>query len=315
MRRSASSSTTSRPGSACASGMPGAPPPLPTSTIAPSKRATSSAPRERVVEQHAPRLGGIAERRQAGRRDDRREPVVKRGGRRRTDSAPSPRSPSARPATSLQPLVHDLPLDRASSARAARARRATARSALRIAIPSSVVRRRLAVAGRVDRHRLARAAAVDGRVRDVLQRVDRLAVLADQQTRARRRCTSTTISSSVSRTRRAQPMPDRADDSLDELAHARARPPTVVGAAAARGASAVRPPRRSRAPACSPTPSRPRSPSETTWKRTLALSMPGRQALEVAQRLPLRLADGLARSPPRRPHASPAHRRAPPFFA
>ena len=44
LRRSASSSVTSRSGSDAASGIPGVPPPLPTSTIGPSKRRTSSRP-------------------------------------------------------------------------------------------------------------------------------------------------------------------------------------------------------------------------------------------------------------------------------
>src|SRR5262249_46543809 len=45
LRRSASSSTTSRPGNASASGMPGTPPPEPTSTICPSFASTRSSAR------------------------------------------------------------------------------------------------------------------------------------------------------------------------------------------------------------------------------------------------------------------------------
>ena len=45
LRRSASSSVTSRCGSDAASGIPGVPPPLPTSTIGPSKRPRARAPR------------------------------------------------------------------------------------------------------------------------------------------------------------------------------------------------------------------------------------------------------------------------------
>ena len=43
-----------------------------------------------------------------------------------------------------------------------------------------------------------------------------------------------------------------------------------------------------------PTPSSPRSPSETTWKLHRRLVEPGMEPLQLAQRRPLRLADGLA---------------------
>ena len=78
LRRAASSSVTSRSGSATASGIPGEPPPEPTSTIGPSKPRTISTARERIVDQH--RLGRllVADRRQPRRRDDRREPVTAR---------------------------------------------------------------------------------------------------------------------------------------------------------------------------------------------------------------------------------------------
>ena len=82
-RRSASSSVTSRSGSDAASGIPGVPPPLPTSTIGPSKRAHELESRQRVVEQDAARLGRVAQRGQPRRREDGREPAVEEVRRRR----------------------------------------------------------------------------------------------------------------------------------------------------------------------------------------------------------------------------------------
>ena len=64
-------------------GCPGVPPPEPTSTIGPSKPAHELDARERVVEQHAPRLGRIAQRGQPGRREHRGEPALEDVRRRR----------------------------------------------------------------------------------------------------------------------------------------------------------------------------------------------------------------------------------------
>ena len=91
--------------------------------------------------EHRARLGRGRDRGQAGRRDDGRQPVVKRGRRRRSDSAPSPRSRSRRPRAPSAARARSSARP-PSSARAAPARRASARSAPRSAIPSSVGRRR-----------------------------------------------------------------------------------------------------------------------------------------------------------------------------
>ena len=76
MRRLDSSSVTSRSGSAAASGIPGAPPPEPTSTIEPPKPRDRLERGEAVIEVHAPRLGRIAHRGQPGRGDERVEPAL-----------------------------------------------------------------------------------------------------------------------------------------------------------------------------------------------------------------------------------------------
>ena len=68
----ASSSVTSRSGSAAASGIPGAPPPEPTSTIGPSTRARASSAAQRVLEQNAPRLVEVADRGQPASGDEQR---------------------------------------------------------------------------------------------------------------------------------------------------------------------------------------------------------------------------------------------------
>ena len=104
LRRSASSRTTSRSGQRVRERDPGR-----AATRADvHDRAVEARdeldPGERVVEQHPARLvrgrGAPSARASRARRQPRRQrSAVKRGGRRRSDSAPSPRSPSARPGT------------------------------------------------------------------------------------------------------------------------------------------------------------------------------------------------------------------------
>ena len=189
LRPLASSSVTSRSGRDAASGIPGAPPPEPTSTIGPSKPRTSSSAAQRVLEQHAPRLVGSRIAVRPGRRRRRVEPALEP---RRVTSADDDdvavrlvalaRRLDAR--RLLQAQVDDLALDRASSARARPARRSRAPARrCRTASASSVRAAPLAVARRVDDDLLAvlGVTSPDDRVREVLDRVDRLAVPADQQ--------------------------------------------------------------------------------------------------------------------------------------
>ena len=198
--------------------------------------------------------------------------------------------------------------DRPLGAALRRARRASPAAG-----PGSRQRRRRPLA-------LVAAAAPDDRVREVLDRVDRLAVLADQRGRGRGRRRSRRASRRPPRARSAARTPSASRMRSSELAHVGGLLALVAGSRS--GAAGRRGRRRSaitRAGA-KPTPSRPRSPSETTWKRTAALSSPGLELLELPQRRPLRLADGLAggldlraprsRSSPRRPSscASPSAR-------
>ena len=62
-------------GSASASGIPGAPPPEPTSTIGSPNRASSGSARSESSSEHPARFRRVAERRQPGRLDDGAEPV------------------------------------------------------------------------------------------------------------------------------------------------------------------------------------------------------------------------------------------------
>src|SRR5205809_1141427 len=160
--RSASSSTTSRSGSATARGIPGAPPPLPTSTIVPLRRDTSSAPRSessRSTRRASPtsRIAvspGVATtpRSHSSSREDDDEPI-RLGSLARGLHA----------AALLEELVHDLALDgrHRLELHALTAVRTLCRGQRdpfeRRAAP-------VAVARRVDRHRLAAAAAPHGRV-------------------------------------------------------------------------------------------------------------------------------------------------------
>ena len=88
---------------------------------------------------------------------------------------------------------------------------------------------------------------------------------------------------------------DAGRDPLDDLPWRRDLVVRVVG----RPGDARPPPKRLATLATTragekPTPSSPRSPSETTWNSTCSRSRPGTRCLELAQRSPLRLADGLA---------------------
>ena len=120
-------------------------------------------PRERVVEQHAPRLGRIAKRGQARRLENGGEPalepssdlVVTRGRRRRSGSAPCPRSscrPRGRPSG-----AGARPCARPPSSARARSARPVARACSALADGERLERRlaAVAVAGRVDDHLLA----------------------------------------------------------------------------------------------------------------------------------------------------------------
>ena len=77
MRPVASSSVTSRSGSDAASGIPGTPPPDPTSTIGPANPSTTLEPAQRVVEQRCASLVDVLDRRQAWCFDEGFEPAVK----------------------------------------------------------------------------------------------------------------------------------------------------------------------------------------------------------------------------------------------
>ena len=101
-RRSASSSVTARSGSEAASGMPGVPPPDPTSTIGPSRRETSSTPasasssrtRRASSGSRSPVRPGVATTAASHRSRSSLSRPSAAAGRRRSGSARRPRSPS-----------------------------------------------------------------------------------------------------------------------------------------------------------------------------------------------------------------------------
>ena len=181
LRRSASSSVTSRSGKRAASGIPGEPPPEPTSTIGPSNERTTSTARSASSSEHRARLRLVAQRGQPGRRENGKQPVTQEG-RRRSDSAPSPPRKSRRRRTPSA-AVHDLPLDgrhRLELDALAARRHLLARFAPRATRAShagardSPQRRRSPLCAR-------RRTPVRDRVQQVLHRVDRLPVPADQE--------------------------------------------------------------------------------------------------------------------------------------
>ena len=311
MRRSASSSTTSRSGSACASGMPGAPPPRADVDDRPVERARRARrPRsESSSSTAAPRRGrgapsgpGVAttaaSQASSGEDDDvaiRLRPLA-RGLRRRERPSAARARPCARPP---------------SSARARPARRASARSARAQRDPLERRAAPVAVARGVDRHRLARVAAAVQRPRSRRTAARRSSGRACRSGgRGRRRCRSTTISSSSSRTstRRRAPSPPTTCSTSSRTRAAASR--LVVGARAARRRSG-RVGRRDHARRRVADAEQAALALGDDLEANAALSSPGASALEVAQRLPLRLADRL----PGRLHGDlAAHRRAPPFF-
>ena len=120
--------------------MPGAPPPEPTSTSVPVVARDELGGRERVVQEHAPRFGGLAKGGQSGRSDDCGEPGVSSvsGGTTMTQRFGSVPSLAVVDPRLLQPLVHDLPLDRRHRLERDSLAVAQRRSALRTAIASRV---------------------------------------------------------------------------------------------------------------------------------------------------------------------------------
>src|SRR5262249_34688216 len=180
LRRADSSSTTSRSGNASASGMPGTPPPEPTSTIGPSfSRTSSSARRESSSRTARAASSGSAvrpgasttARSQASRNEDDDVAIglVPLAGR--LDAV-----------IVLEPFVDEPPL-----AGAHRLERDSLTGAQRLlgAVYGKGFDRAAAalpVAGGVDDDLLARVLVLaQDRARERLHRVDRLAVAADQQ--------------------------------------------------------------------------------------------------------------------------------------
>ena len=176
-------------GTHSASGMPGAPPPLPTSTIAPGNRATRPAPRERVLEEHRRASPGPAERRQSWCRDDGREPRRQAGRTTTYRFGSVPSLAVCTPATSFRRSCTTL---RSTGLIGSSSTRSPARRALRTAHgdPLERLAAALAVPGRVDRHRLARSRRGRPR-RSRRSAARRSSVRACRSAgRARRRCTS-----------------------------------------------------------------------------------------------------------------------------
>src|ERR671924_1680399 len=204
-RRSASSSVTSRSGSEAASGIPGAPPPEPTSTIGPSSCSTTGTPR---------RLSSSSTRRASAgsfsevRPGVSRTPAIQRcrrssasadrwkgsgetgrfrrllGTSREDDDEAIGLGPLARRLNAVGVLeleMDDLPLDRGH--RLERNALAAAkhiigrppRHGAERGLPAS------SIPGCVDDRRLPRHVPREDRVHEVLDRVDRLAMTADQQ--------------------------------------------------------------------------------------------------------------------------------------
>src|SRR5581483_5944317 len=212
LRRDASSSDTSRSGSACASGIPGEPPPEPTSTMGPSKPRTRSSARSasstsisRASASFRSAVSpGVARTAESQSRSDSsavadpwrgsggtgRFPQLVTSARDDDDVAVGLRALGASldAGALLQREMHDLALDRRHrlevgglAARADLLRRAQ-RERLEGCTPP------LAIPGCIDDDFLALLAApVRDRVEEVLDGVDRLPVTADQKPRVGRR--------------------------------------------------------------------------------------------------------------------------------
>ena len=260
------------PGSATASGIPGEPPPEPTSTIGPSQRRTTSGARNASSTQHRVRLLLVAKRGQPGRREQTARSQSAQEGRRRSDSAPPLPRPSRRPrrpaASGARPCAR-----RPSSGRARHAPRSYA--------PAAPFAPRATPA--------SRAGARDSpRRRRSLPSAPRRT--HDARSRSCRYCTASivcpwrpissatsapehvsVIASSSSCTSRRPPTPSafttRAISKRASLATSLSSSETASAASAGRCAT-------TRA-GMYPTPSRPRSPSVTTSKRTADLSSAG----------------------------------------
>src|SRR5919198_3968076 len=296
LRRLDSSSVTSRFGRAAANGIPGAPPPEPTSTIGPSKPATMSAAR-RLSSSSIP-LGSPADV-SPGVATTASSQRSSRGSLRGDDDvAIGLRALAACGHTRevLQPFVYDFPLhgghrlelDRASrrdrALRAPHGKRVEAGLAPR-PVPGGVHHNWLP---------LVAVLAPDDRVHEVLNRVDRLTVLADHQpelTAGQRREHRLVVLAKLD----AGADADRFENPLEDLAD-------LVGQLAVALVSRRRLSddrggidRRDYASG------RVADPEETSFTLGNDLEANGRlvnaglELLELTQRRPLRLADGLAR--------------------
>src|SRR6266542_2171263 len=293
LRSCASSKTNSFSRNAWASGMPGAPPPEPTSTTGSPSPRTSSRPRRESSSSTrlASETSAIAVRpgvattaasqRSSGADDD--VPVRLRALARRLD-----------PVELLQAHVDDLPLDRRHRleidrlARSARALCASHREPLQHGAPA------LAVTGRIHGHLDALApAARDDRVDDVLHCVDRLPVAADQHPDV---AACALDVDAVCRFAHADPAVDTelGDDLLDERAHVGSQLALLLRrlarAVAGRIGSRCDDPRRRIADA-----EQAALALGDDFEANRGLVDPGPQPLELAQRCPLRLADRLPR--------------------
>ena len=319
-RRSASSSVTSRSGSDAASGIPGVPPPEPTSTIGPCSRPTRSTPRSASSSSTRRRLAEVAERREAGRRHDGREPAVEEGarsrhgvgtaarprarpvsvdgsagGRRRSGGARRLRSPSRPRGRPSAPRGRSCARPR-SSARARRAGRSPTPA------PRCAGRARRASppgerGNRPRRRRSVVRSSPTARCASAFARYCRASIIwpwrpmrTPRSWPETRRDDLVLVLDDVHRGGHAErgerPLEQRAGDAgLGRL----------VGRGGAGGSPAPAA-RRSRAPV--PACSRHRAGRvrlrSATWNRTASRSMPGRELLELTERRPLRLADGLA---------------------
>ena len=275
-------------------------------TRAPATRAPAESPGRRRPSRH--RRSGLRTPRQTDRaqrvlEQDRagcgRSSAVRPGvstsararsssGRRRRcgDAAPSPSLTVATPSYVLQPLVHDL---RSAALIGSSATRSPSRNA-------SAARARQAPrasrgGGRDSRRHRRRSPcvprpAVQIAPTSILQRIDRLAVPADQQAKV----AAGARASGSSPTRR----PRRPSTSA-AVTCSRARGRAARSLSSGRGGrrSSAGPARAMRAPwpACSPLRATPARPRPEPGKRTRGLVERRVQPLELAQRLPLRLAD------------------------